>query len=226
MTGNGSRDADRCPGRVHGVGRLITLVLMTPLAWATCPSPVLAQGGAVRLVTLDSTAVRPVLRQLWERSVQANRELVACLGGRREGDRFRITTVAALESLLDSSASGEGFEGESDSVSVGERLTGLSVETCRPPQWVGTVHTHGARQEELRYPKFSSFDRTVISLWHGRWRHESVFCVLFDESRTPYCEHQAGAERQGRAQSGLDRRGGSAASAAPRRAPATPGETP
>jgi hypothetical protein len=138
--------------------------------------------------------VRPVLEELWRASAKANRELVACLGGHREGETFKITRAAPLNLLIADRAS---TEAGSDSVSVGPRLTRLSIEACRPPRWVGTVHTHGAGQASLRYPKFSSFDRTVISEWHRRWRHESVFCVLFSEETVPYCEYQPGARPSG-----------------------------
>jgi hypothetical protein len=167
-----------------------------------------AQSPPVTLVKLDPSAVRPVLEKLWDESVEQNRELVACLSGQREGASFEIDRAVPLESLADVPDSLEvvpdslevvpdsledNSEFGSDSVSVGSRLTDLSIATCRPPEWVGTIHTHSSRVLELRYPKLSSFDRTVVSFWHRRWRHESVFCVLFDRDKPPYCEWQAGA---------------------------------
>lgn len=154
------------------------------------------QRAGVTLVTLNPVTVRPVLEGLWKESVEANRELVACLGGYRDGDTFRINKARTLESPIGGAElPASRPELGSDSVSVSPYLTNLSIETCRPPEWIGTVHTHSARQEDLRYPKFSSFDRTVISFWHRRWRHESVFCVLFAADQVPYCEYQEGADR-------------------------------
>jgi len=148
----------------------------------------------VRTVALDRTNVRPVLQRLWRESVKANREMIACIGGDRDGDTFRISRAAPLEALVPAPDSVAGKpEFSSDSVSVSRYLTDVSIATCRPPRWVGTVHTHSARQDDLRYPKFSSDDRTVISRWHERWRHESVFCVLFAYDRVPYCEYREGA---------------------------------
>jgi hypothetical protein len=153
-----------------------------------------AQSPPVRLVTIDSLNVRPVLEQLWKDSVRENRELVACLGGRLRGDTFRISRATPLESLVAITDSLQGeSEVRSDSVSVGSQLTRLSIETCRPPEWVGAVHTHSSRVEELRYPKLSPHDETVVSAWHERWRSDSVFCVLFEEGRPPYCEFRGGA---------------------------------
>ncbi len=158
------------------------------------PGAGLAQSPAVRLVTIDSLTVRPVLQRLWNDSVRENRELVACLGGELRGDTFKITRAEPLESLVALPDSlGASPEVGSDSVSVGSRLTTLSIETCGPPRWAGTVHTHSSRIADLRYPKLSPRDRTVVSLWHERWRHDSVFCVLFDQGRPPYCEFRAGA---------------------------------
>lgn len=161
-------------------------------------APVRAQSPLVRLVTLDSTSVRPVLERLWDDSVRENRELVACLGGERLGDTFKIKRAAPLESLASVPDSLEqSSEFGSDSVSVSRSLTDVSIETCRPPEWVGTVHTHSSRIADLRYPKLSSYDHAVVSLWHERWRHESVFCVLYEKGQPPYCEYLPGADLRG-----------------------------
>ncbi len=165
---------------------LAPLLAITPVGHAQSPS--------VRLVTIDSLKVRPVLQQLWQDSVRDNRELVACLGGQLRGDTFKITHAVPLESLITIPDSLRWDpEVGSDSVSVGSYLTTLSIETCRPPEWVGAVHTHSSRVEDLRYPKLSPHDETVVSLWHERWQRDSVFCVLFEEGRPPYCEFREGA---------------------------------
>ncbi|HEY7461110.1 MAG TPA: hypothetical protein VIC59_04475 [Gemmatimonadota bacterium] len=168
-------------------------VLLGLAALPAIPRVVVAQSPAVRLITIDSLNVRPVLRKLWSDSVRENRELVACLGGELRGDTFKITRATPLESLVALPDSLGASPVESDSVSVGSRVTTLSIETCGPPQWAGTVHTHSSRIADLRYPKLSPRDRTVVSLWHERWRHDSVFCVLFEEGKPPYCEFRAGA---------------------------------
>jgi hypothetical protein len=166
-----------------GLGPLLSL---TPLGHA--------QAQPVRLITIDSLNVRPVLERLWRDSVRDNRELVACLAGAPRGDAFRISRAEPLESLVDVPDSLRGDPAaESDSVSVGTYLTALSIETCRPPEWVGAVHTHSSRVADLRYPKLSPYDERVVSRWHERWRKDSVFCVLFQEGSPPYCEFREGA---------------------------------
>ena len=171
---------------------------LTLLALAGSAAAARGQSDYVRAVYVDSLRVRPVLLQLWLESEATNRELVACIGGHREGDAFRITRAADLRALLAGSAPAKPARNardtayESDSVSVSRHFSEVSVHTCRPPEWVGTVHTH-RMEDGVEYPKLSSNDRAVISLWHERWRRESVFCVLFSPEKPPYCEYQPGA---------------------------------
>jgi hypothetical protein len=171
-------------------------------------------------IVIDSVAVRPVLRELWEASVETAREQVACIGGRRQGREFRIARAAELRAARRLSAggsaggslanagtgadaaveadggigSGAAIEAagdiDSDSVSVSREWSRLSVDVCGPPEWVGTVHTHRIEGGE-EHPGLSSNDRAVVSLWHARWRHESVFCVLYSPEKPPYCEHRS-----------------------------------
>ena len=175
-----------------GLTKLGMAALLVSLALPVAGRPSHAQSYGVQAIYVDSTTVRPVLRKLWIESVHANKELVACIGGYRFGDIFRLDRAAALYSLIpyqDSARRGPEFD--ADSMGVSRYLSELSVETCKPPDWVGTVHTH--RMEGGReYPKLSSDDRGVISLWHERWSNDSVFCVLFSGEKPPYCEYRPG----------------------------------
>ena len=68
----------------------------------------------------------PELHRLWEASLSAKAERVACLAGSIEADTVRISGVFPLEA------------GPSDSLGVS---AAASLETCGPPSWRGTVHT-------------------------------------------------------------------------------------
>jgi hypothetical protein len=63
-----------------------------------------------------------------------------------------------------------------------------SLETCGPPRWQGTVHTHVALYDgERPYSRFSGADRGVNRLWWRRWNAEGMFCVLYSQTGA-YCE--------------------------------------
>jgi hypothetical protein len=194
-----------------GVGRLsLAAALLAPGLAAILAAPAFAQrAGApapaeprlvptrpqavlVTRVLVDAGRIRPVLQRLWDESVAANKERVACLGGAREGTTFRITRAAALDSLATPPDSTRGRpEFDADSMGVSRYLSELSVEVCRPPEWAGTIHTHRV-ERGVEYPRLSSTDRAVISLWHARWRAESVFCVLYTREKAPHCEYRPG----------------------------------
>ena len=155
------------------------------------------QAQGVRAVLVDSVRVRPILQRLWDESVRTNQERVACIGGERREGVVRVTRAVdltdALGTLVSSGSEGEpSFE--SDSASVTREGSLLSIEVCRPPDWFGTVHTHRI-EDGVEYPKLSSGDRAVISLWHERWRRDSVFCVMFSRVAPPACEWRPGAHR-------------------------------
>lgn len=126
------------------------------------------------------TGARASLQTLWQASSAAKQEQVACIGGYRHGDITYITRVARL-------ASG----GDSLNASAG-----ASLKECKPPEWLGTVHTHIARFDGRPYVTFSGADRGVMWAWHTMWQADGVFCVLYDERRA-HCE--AGEERSGEA---------------------------
>ncbi len=112
----------------------------------------------------DVTA-RPELHRLWQASVSAKAERVACLAGSIDSDTVRISEVFPLEA------------GPSDSMGV---AAGVSLDTCGPPRWRGTVHTHVAlRDGRLPYSLFSGADRGIMMLWWRRWREDGIFCLLY-----------------------------------------------
>lgn len=118
-------------------------------------------------------AAKPAFERLWLESVMAKEERVACLGGTREGDSVRITRILMLE------PSG------ADSMSVSART---SIDTCGPPDWFGTVHTHIALLDGQRpYERFSGADHGVIMMWWRQWKMEGVFCVLYSRE-VAHCE--------------------------------------
>ena len=90
-------------------------------------------GGAQR--RRDRPGARAALHLLWAASVESKSERVACLASAVEGDTVRITAHPAA-----------GRPG-ADSLAVSAEA---SLETCGPPDWQGTVHTHIAL---LRRPR-------------------------------------------------------------------------
>lgn len=108
---------------------------------------------------------QPQLHQLWEGSSLAKAERVACLAAEIEADTVRITRVLALE------------VSRADSLGIS---AAASLETCGPPEWRGTVHTHVAlRDGRSPYSLFSGADRGVMMLWWQRWKVDGVFCLLY-----------------------------------------------
>jgi hypothetical protein len=108
---------------------------------------------------------RPELQRLWEASLSAKAERVGCLAGSIDGDTVRISGVFPLE------------VGAADSLGVS---AGASLDTCGPPSWRGTVHTHVALRDGRRpYSLFSGADRGIMMLWWQRWREDGIFCLLY-----------------------------------------------
>ena len=117
-------------------------------------------------------AARAPLRELWAASTAAKAERVACLASAIDGDTLRITRIMPLDAGADSMA-----------VSAG-----ASLETCGPPEWQGTVHTHIALQADGQpFDRFSGSDRGVMLMWWQRWRTDGTFCLLYAEARV-HCE--------------------------------------
>jgi hypothetical protein len=112
------------------------------------------------------------LRLLWVASSGAKAERVACLAGEIRRDTVTVTRILPLD-------------GWADSLGVSARQ---SLETCGPPRWQGTVHTHVALRDGVRpYSRFSGADRGVNQLWWRRWNAEGMFCVVYSPTDA-YCE--------------------------------------
>jgi hypothetical protein len=123
--------------------------------------------GAIPSAFRFEPVAEPQLHQLWAASLSAKAERVACLAASIEGDTVQISNVLALGPT------------RSDSLGVS---ASASLETCGPPQWRGTVHTHVALKDGLRpYSLFSGADRGVMMLWWRRWQVDGVFCLLYSE---------------------------------------------
>jgi len=119
--------------------------------------------GAPSCFRFEASA-QPELHRLWDASIQAKAERVACLAGSIESDTVRITRVLPLEVA-------------SDSLSVS---AGASLDTCGPPSWGGTVHTHVALRDGRKpYSLFSGADRGIMMLWWRRWQEDGIFCLLY-----------------------------------------------
>jgi len=105
------------------------------------------------------------LRELWSRSFAEKREYVACLGGQILEDSVVVERVLTLEPT------------SADSLGVSAQA---SIDTCGPPLYHGTVHTHIALV-------VSGSDRGVMLMWWRRWKMDGMFCVLYTQ-REAYCE--------------------------------------
>jgi hypothetical protein len=113
------------------------------------------------------------LRALWEESVAAKQERVACLGATVRNDTVFVERILALTPH------------DADSMSVS---SDASVERCGPPDWSGTVHTHVARYTDDQPSKrFSAQDRGVMRRWYERWKADGVFCLVYS-ARQAHCE--------------------------------------
>jgi hypothetical protein len=113
------------------------------------------------------------LRALWQESVEAKQERVACLGADIRGDTVFVGRVLRLE------------PDAADSMGISATA---SIDRCGPPEWDGTVHTHVALYtEDEPSRRFSGQDRVVMRMWYDRWHADGVFCVIYSE-RSANCE--------------------------------------
>jgi hypothetical protein len=145
------------------------------LAWAGALTPdrvVHAQdasGASFRF----SPEAGAALRALWEESVGAHQERVACLAADIRGDTVFVHSVRPVE------------PDAADSLGISATA---SIEQCGPPAWDGTVHTHVALYtDDSPSRRFSGQDRVVMRMWYDRWRADGVFCVAYSE-RSAHCE--------------------------------------
>lgn len=108
---------------------------------------------------------RPALQRLWESSFDAKAERVACLAASIGDDTVAISQVFPL------------VPGPADSLGISAEA---SLESCGPPRWRGTVHTHVAlRDGRYPYSLFSGADRGVMMMWWRRWDVDGIFCLLY-----------------------------------------------
>ena len=113
------------------------------------------------------------LRSLWEASVAAQQERVACLAAEIRNDSVFVLRVLPLET------SG------ADSMTI---ASDESIDRCGPPAWSGTVHSHVAEYSDgLPSTTFSAQDRGVMRRWYERWQADGVFCVVYSR-RDAHCE--------------------------------------
>jgi hypothetical protein len=112
------------------------------------------------------------LQQLGAASLTARREQVACLGGSISPDSVIVNRIKLLNEPSDSLTASAG----------------LSLATCAPPEWMGTVHSHvRSTDDEAPATRFSPGDRAVMSEWTTRWGGRGAFCLVYSE-RNMHCE--------------------------------------
>ncbi len=140
------------------------------LLLSVAPSILLAQSLPKWVIAPEA---KDSLARLWTESIAAHREHVGCLGGRLGAD-----TVFVERALLLDAAPGDSLNAPAE----------LSLATCGPPTWIGTVHTHvRSTDDPAPAPRFSGSDRVVMSVWSERWRSKGAFCVLYSD-RGAHCE--------------------------------------
>jgi hypothetical protein len=152
--------------------RRAVLTLIAPLLLATAAS---AQDSVPRRAAPTfrfTPEAGRTLRSLWEASLAARQERVACLGAEVRNDSVFVVRVLPLE-----------ISGDSMAIASDE-----SIERCGPPAWSGTVHSHVAEYSDgLPSTTFSAQDRGVMRRWYQRWRADGVFCVVYSR-RDAHCE--------------------------------------
>jgi len=113
------------------------------------------------------------LRDLWQTSVTAKEERVACLASTIRNDTVFVTRILPLDPE------------DADSLGISAIA---SVDECGPPEWSGTVHTHIALYtDDLPSTRFSAQDRIAMRLWYDRWHSDAVFCVIYSREHA-HCE--------------------------------------
>jgi len=151
-------------------------VLVLALLLAGAAAPLLGQTGsssspqpAFRFSPEAGTA----LRELWNASLAAREERVACLASTIRHDTVFVSRISPLEPE------------DADSMGI---AAGSSVERCGPPEWSGTVHSHIALYTHDRPSmRFSAQDRIAMRLWYDRWHADGVFCLVYSADHA-HCE--------------------------------------
>ena len=113
------------------------------------------------------------LAALWQSSLAAKEERVACLAASVRNDTVFVSRILPLAPE------------EADSMGISSTS---SVERCGPPEWAGTVHTHVyLYTDSMPSTTFSAQDRGVMRKWYERWHSDGVFCVVYS-ARNAHCE--------------------------------------
>jgi len=171
------------PFRITVMRRLRDLLIVVAML---APLPVAAQNALPPAPPAERTPsyfrfvpeASASLREIWSRSTAEKREYVACLGGQIHQDSVLVERVFALEPT------------RADSMGVSAQT---SIDTCGPPLYQGTVHTHIALMEGDRpYERFSGSDRGVMLMWWRKWKQDGMFCVLYTP-KDAYCEVEGSA---------------------------------
>ena len=148
------------------------LLLLTAL-----PLQLAAQGDAAptrpRPAFRFSREAGAALGALWQESLAAREERVACLASTIRNDTVFVSRIEPLKPE------------DADSLGISAMA---SVERCGPPDWSGTVHSHIALYtDELPSTRFSAQDRTAMRLWYDRWHADGVFCLIYS-AHDAHCE--------------------------------------
>src|SRR5688500_5279076 len=106
--------------RAAGLPLLILVALGTSLEAQ-------ANGGGSRAVFRFSRDAGVALRALWQASLAAREERVACLATTIRNDTVFVSRITPVESE------------EADSMGISAIA---SIDQCGPPEWSGTVHSH------------------------------------------------------------------------------------
>lgn len=150
----------------------VTLALLWLAVWAA-PAGAQHQAATPRATFQFSKEAGRALRELWNTSLAAREERVACLAASIRNDTVFVSAVAPLEPE------------DADSMGISALA---SVDKCGPPEWSGTVHTHIALYTDDRpSTRFSGQDRIAMRLWYDRWHADGVFCLVYSE-RNAHCE--------------------------------------
>jgi hypothetical protein len=155
--------------RAPALGLLIALLPPAAVLAQTTPRPPAAAATPFSFTPEAGRAIRA----LWEESVGAQAERVACLGATVREGTVLVSRVLPLPPEA------------ADSLGISATA---SIERCGPPEWSGTLHTHVALYDTSGPSRrFSGQDRTVMQMWYDRWHADGVFCVVYSE-RDANCE--------------------------------------
>ena len=144
---------------------------------AELPFPLVAQGDSgarqPRPAFRFSREAGTALSALWQASLAAREERVACLASTIRNDTVFVSRIDPLEPE------------DADSLGIS---ASASIDKCGPPEWSGTVHSHIALYtDELPSTRFSAQDRTAMRLWYDRWHADGVFCLIYS-AHDAHCE--------------------------------------